>query len=334
MRKTLAILLAMMLFCLPFAGAEDAADAVETAWYELSADNTVLTVRLPGNNKDGMDWNFEISNPDALELITQEVIEGESEGMAGAPTTYAASFMSTASAKNTVSLILRYATEDPAEAPFATRVLELNIAEDNTIAVTSVLDRNQSADWIAYDTENFVLTVTLPAIENGSQAWDMSILDENLLELLTCETENGYIASFRSPVKGAGTTELSISTDNITYTVNVSVSETGDLFVEWVDTFTVLPAAWISFDEDNYIIVATVPALENEGSWSFEISDTEILELLTCESETGFVGSFRATLAKAGHVDLILTYGIEDNVFTTYTANLFVNESGEIMIVD
>ena len=72
----------LICFCFVCANAETtAADAPEALWYELSGEDTILTVRLPGNNKDGMDWEFEISNPDALELLTQEVIEGESEGM-------------------------------------------------------------------------------------------------------------------------------------------------------------------------------------------------------------------------------------------------------------
>ena len=211
----------------------------EDPWYELSGEDTILTVRLPGNNKDGMDWEFEISNPAALELLTMEVLEGESEGMAGAPTTYVASFMSTASAENTVSLILRYVSDDPNEAAFATRVLELNVSSDNIISVASVLERDQTADWVEYDEDNFILTVRLPAPESGSQAWDMSILNPEFMELITCETENGYVGSFRSNLEGAGFTELYFTNENITYTVSLFASEAGDLFVQWVDVFTI-----------------------------------------------------------------------------------------------
>jgi predicted secreted protein len=249
MKKFLSVFVAAMLICLSFvcANAEEIdANAPEAPWYELSGEGTILTVRLPGNNKDGMDWNFEISNPEALELITQEEIEGESEGMAGAPTTYIGSFMSTASAENKVSLILRYRTDDPEEASFATRVLELNVSADNVISVVSVLERNQSADWIEYDMDNFILTVRLPAPENGSQNWDMSILDPDFFELITCETENGYVGSFMSNLSGAGFTELQISNGNTDYTVNLFASEAGDLFVEWAEVFTVLTSEAIA----------------------------------------------------------------------------------------
>lgn len=243
MKKSSFVLLIAMLFCLSFVctNAETSdLNASVNSWYEFSGEDTILTVRLPGNNKDGMDWEFEISNPEALELLTQEVIEGESEGMAGSPTTYVASFMSTASAENKVSLILRYVTDDPNEAASATRVLELNISADNVISVASVLERNQSADWIEYDMDNFILTVTLPAPENGSQDWNMSILNPEFFELITCETENGYVGSFRSNLEGAGFTELQISNGNTDFTVNLFASEAGDLFVEWAEVFTIL----------------------------------------------------------------------------------------------
>ena len=69
MKKFLSGLMVAMLFSLSFAcaHAETAAvDASEAMWYELSGEDTILTVRLPGNNKDGMNWEFEISNPEAL----------------------------------------------------------------------------------------------------------------------------------------------------------------------------------------------------------------------------------------------------------------------------
>lgn len=239
MKKFIFLLVIAVVFCCSVACAEDALVS-DMPWYELSGEDTILTVRLPGNNKDGMNWEFEISNPEALELLTQEVIEGESEGMAGSPTTYVGSFMSTASAENTVSLILRYKTDDPDEAPFATRVLELKISAENVISVVSVLERNQSADWIEYDMDNFILTVRLPAPESGSNEWDMSILNPEFFELITCETENGYVGSFMSNLEGAGFTELKISNGNTDYTVNLFASEAGDLFVEWAEVFSVL----------------------------------------------------------------------------------------------
>lgn len=235
MKNFFFVLVIAMLLCFPVTWAEGTTEDGYMPWYELSGENTILTVRLPGNTKDGMDWEFEISNPDALELLTQEIIEGESEGMAGSPTTYIGSFMSTASDENTVKLILRYETDDPDEAPFAVRTLELNINANNEISITSVSERNQSADWLEYDMDNFILTLRLPATENSSQNWEMSIQNPEFLELITCETENGYVGSFMSNLEGAGFNELHIRNENISYTVNLFASEAGDLFVEWTE---------------------------------------------------------------------------------------------------
>ena len=88
--------------------------------------------------------------------------------------------------------------------------------------------------------DNFILTVTLPAPENGAQDWDMSILNPEFFELITCVTENGYVGSFRSNLEGAGFTELQISNGNTDFTVNLFASEPGDLFVEWAEVFTIL----------------------------------------------------------------------------------------------
>jgi len=351
MKKLFALMLSLMLLLTSVAMAETApvADApvdAPAAWYELSAEDTVLTVRLPGNNKDGMNWNFEISNPEALELITMEVIEGESEGMAGAPTTYVASFMSTASAENTVSLILKYASEDPAEAAFATRVLELNVSAENVISVASVLDRNQNADWLTFEDDGYMMLVTLPEQENEEFAWSISITDTDILELITCDTTEGFVGSFFSPMTAAGTVELTLSYGKrdseipaVMYTVNLFVNESGELLTNWVDVFTifesapVMPEGWLENDTDNCILTVTLPGQEGDGKvWSFTISDEDVLQLITCDTTEGFVGSFMASMVKAGKVDLTLTYGTADAPEAVYTVNLFVNEAGDLFV--
>ena len=123
---------------------------------------------------------------------------------------------------------------------FAVLSLRGDISADNVISVASVLERNQSADWIEYDMDNFILTVRIPAPESGAQNWDMSILNPEFFELITCETENGYVGSFASNLSGAGFTELNINNENTYYTVNLFASEAGDLFVEWAEEFTIL----------------------------------------------------------------------------------------------
>lgn len=249
MKKFLSTLLCLMLLVLPFAHAESAvqdAAPADIMWYELSEDGTVLTVRLEDARDDDMNWQFEISYPEGFELLTQEVIGDEDEEDAS-PMTYAASFRSFASAENHLSLILTYNTADSAEVPAATRVVEMYIAADNTITIASILERNQTAEWMEYDAENRILTVTLPEQSGNGYAWDMLILDPEILELITCDTEEGYVGSFTSFTKTAGSTELILSygktdsdTPEIMYTVNLSVNENGELLINWADTFSVL----------------------------------------------------------------------------------------------
>ena len=49
--------------------------ASEEAWFELSGDECVVTLRLPVVDDSG--WAFEISNPETIELLTMETIGDE-----------------------------------------------------------------------------------------------------------------------------------------------------------------------------------------------------------------------------------------------------------------
>jgi len=61
-------------------------------------------VRLPANTADGYEWNFEISDPDAFELVTMEYAENG----AGEDSAWAASFRSTSARGGSVDLTLTY----------------------------------------------------------------------------------------------------------------------------------------------------------------------------------------------------------------------------------
>ncbi|MDO4739811.1 MAG: protease inhibitor I42 family protein [Eubacteriales bacterium] len=243
MKKLISLLLAVMMLVVPMAFAEEVQE--ENNWFELSNENTVLTVRLPGNTKSGLNWYYEISNPEALELITTEVIEGESEGMAGTPTTFVASFMTTASAENTTSLLFHY-TEDVAADPVASCVLELEMAVNNEINVASSLVRTEHADWIEYDAEQDILLLTFEGIQEEGYVWNFDLLDEKKVELITCETENGFVGSFCATMEEAGFTEIYVNyTDeegfgpDTYYTVGIFVNEGGGISVESVDEFVI-----------------------------------------------------------------------------------------------
>ena len=72
-RCMLLWMLSLLLTCPAMA---EEAPKEEDAWYAFSAENTVVTVRLPSNTKTGLVWEYEISAPEIMELITGETIVG------------------------------------------------------------------------------------------------------------------------------------------------------------------------------------------------------------------------------------------------------------------
>ncbi|MDO4740740.1 MAG: SH3 domain-containing protein [Eubacteriales bacterium] len=246
MKKILvALLVALMFVCPAFAQALNSADA---PWYELSSSDTVLTVRLPGNTKTGLVWSYEISNPAALELLTQETIVGESEGMAGAATTYVASFKTNANTMNDTSLILRCMDENSPEEPAVyTCVLDLSTYADNTIEINSALENESFADWCEYGDDGYTLTVRLP-----DAGWSFQIVDEELVELITCDDSDGaFVASFMATMNAAGDAEVVFTSDDgLRYrTVNMFVNESGAIFVNWTEDFEIFEQAQLIYCE-------------------------------------------------------------------------------------
>ena len=94
----------------------DAATDAADSWYEISADGTVVTVRLP--LEAGLSWTAEISDDTLMELITEET---END-------LYVASFKAVDGQIGDVSLIFNL-TDDTAEAARRTRVLEMTLGE-------------------------------------------------------------------------------------------------------------------------------------------------------------------------------------------------------------
>lgn len=251
MKKFVAVLLAVLMMMAGSVFAEGAAPqeaAAPAEWYELSAEDTVLTVRLPGNTKNGLTWSFEISDSTALELITQETIEGESEGMAGAPTTLVASFMTTADTENTVSLILRCCDETDAEKPaVCTRVLEIRTSADNKLTVCSVLMQEPSADWVEFGDDGYILIVNMP-----DAAWSCTYADEEAMELIPAEEEaETFTASYVATMEAAGNFDVVFASDDARHfrSVSVFINESGEMFLNEVETMDILEDANLAYCE-------------------------------------------------------------------------------------
>ena len=75
MKRFLTLCMAACLLLSLLCGAQ--AEALEGDWFELSAEDTVLTVRLPGDEANGYAWNAEFSDEDVLELLTMEYENGQ-----------------------------------------------------------------------------------------------------------------------------------------------------------------------------------------------------------------------------------------------------------------
>lgn len=142
MRRIILLVLALMLLACG-AWAEDESSLMKDL-YELNADETVLTVRMPANEAEGYRWNFEISNPDLLEMITAEDVQAPElspEGQAIMTGEWCGSFKSATTVEGeggSVSLTLRNVlSSDPdAAEPAMCYVLDIWVVENGQLDVT------------------------------------------------------------------------------------------------------------------------------------------------------------------------------------------------------
>lgn len=134
MKKPLSMILALLL-ALAFGAAAYAEEAAP--WYELDEADEVLTVRLPANPTTGYEWTFEISDSEALELVTQEYVQDEAgQEMVGVGGTWVASFHGTFAKAGHVDLTLKYKRSFEQEAA-ETRLVKLWVMENNQLEVVS-----------------------------------------------------------------------------------------------------------------------------------------------------------------------------------------------------
>ena len=262
MKKLMCLLCALLLAMMPAALAEEETTAEEN-WYELSAEDTVMTVRLPGNELSGLAWEYEISAPESMELITEETIVGEDQGVGGTPTTFVASFRAIGSEGDHVSLIFRLTAEGE-ESPAMTYILETTQDGAGRLTLNSVYEQTPFDDWCEMSEDNEALILRLPANATTGYEWSYEILDP----VIECQNSDyipdkvegdlvgvggTYVASF-SAVKGkAGTSEIDLTyargEDEVaeTRTVTVTADKDGRLLVDRVSTLRIFVVA----EQDN-----------------------------------------------------------------------------------
>lgn len=185
------------------------AEAIEGEWFELSAEDTVLTVRLPGDETNGYGWNGEFSEADVFELLTMEYSGGQ----------WIASYRAIGQGTGLTELRLSYGKEGAL--PAATAVLDLSVDDGLKIGIESAKYVETYADtWVEMSEDACVLTVRLDANAATGRSWMYEIDDPSVLELVTDEYvpyESGegsddlggeWAASFRGLT--AGTASLTL----------------------------------------------------------------------------------------------------------------------------
>lgn len=244
MKRFLTLCMAACLLLSLLCGAQ--AEALEGDWFELSAEDTVLTVRLPGDEANGYAWNAEFSDEDVLELLTMEYENGR----------WAASYKATGRKTGLTELRLSY--EKDGAFPAATAVLDLSVNDAQKIEIESAKYVETYADtWVEMSEDARVLTVRLDANATTGYSWTYEIDNPAVLELVTAEyvpfeNEEGllgvggeWVASFRGLT--AGTASLTLyygSADDAapvdTRTLEIAVAEDTALTLNFVEMEEIL----------------------------------------------------------------------------------------------
>lgn len=244
MKRFLTLCMAACLLLSLLCGAQ--AEALEGDWFELSAEDTVLTVRLPGDEANGYAWNAEFSDEDVLELLTMEYENGQ----------WAASYKATGRKTGLTELRLSY--EKDGAFPAATTVLDLSVNDAQKIEIESAKYVETYADtWVEMSEDARVLTVRLDANATTGYSWTYEIDNPAVLELVTAEyvpfeNEEGllgvggeWVASFRGLT--AGTAHLTLyygSADDAapvdTRTLEIAVAEDTALTLNFVEMEEIL----------------------------------------------------------------------------------------------
>ncbi len=219
MKKTAAAIL-VVIICLI-----NAVFAQEAEWYELSAENSVLTVWLPVDTDDGRKWEFSISDPEHIELLTHEVTEEERP-------VYAASFANFSGGTADVTVTFAYAAEGE-YVPLRANVIRLNV-EGGILSVESVRMCERRSLNAVYDEEAGCIEISLP---NEGYQWTVYMSEPGHIEAGNfSEEDDVFVTRFFGSAESPGSTELTLENSaGIVYTLCLYADETGAITVRWAD---------------------------------------------------------------------------------------------------
>ena len=175
MKRMFCLILSLILMLNAAALAESAQPAALPEWLELSADDTVLTVRIPLEDANTQSCRFLFPEEGALELLTCEVI-GDEEGEEG-DAMWVGSFMTTFVKSG--HTFLQLGVYDAENNLLSARMLHLFVREDGSVEIISA--EEDSPFWLAED--QGVLTFSLPSNPSTGFSWgyEFSVPDVLLL---------------------------------------------------------------------------------------------------------------------------------------------------------
>lgn len=183
MKKLFALLLCLSLLFVSSASlAEGETPAAAPEWIELSADDTVLTVRIPLEDAKTQSCRFLFPEEGALELLTCEVI-GDEEGEEG-DDMWVGSFMTTF--KKFGHTFLQLGVYDAENNLLSARMVHLFVREDGSVELVSF--EENSPFWLTED--QGILNFSLPSNPSTGFSWSYGFSVPDVL-LLTSEE---YIA--------------------------------------------------------------------------------------------------------------------------------------------
>ena len=193
MKRIFCLILSLILMLNAAALAESAQPAALPEWLELSADDTVLTVRIPLEDANSDSCRFLFSAEGTLELLACEVVGDEPEE--SGESMWVGSFMS--AFERTGSVFLQLGVYDSEGTLLFARMLELFVREDHSIEVVSC----DADSWFYLTEDQCELNIRLDSNPTTGYQWIYEVSDE---EILRCAAEEYTADPVEGPVSGSG----------------------------------------------------------------------------------------------------------------------------------
>lgn len=322
--KKLLCLLMVLLLCVPMCafaeGGNELASTAENAWYSLSEDSSVLTVRLPLYDVQNESWRFLVGNETVVELLTCEIL-GDEEGEISAEQTamWIGSFASFSQGGSTV---IQFTCENESGEVSETRLIDVTAAE-SVLKVTAV--SNDSFYYVSED--KTVLHIALDANATTGYSWSYSLSDA---DVLMCDEENyisdeapdgmdgvggTYVAEFTAAYVKSGFVTLTLNYARPWESVQPIDSRTVKLFVNEAGLIELVPAQQTGdFPEGRYDDGYVDISLNKNADGTYAVS-IGIYRLTMMDDGVGVVedGVMNVTITDAAGNKMLWSISVEND---------------------